>query len=164
LSNLIYILNKVRPKHHYHYWFDSSGWALTFIRSFFRSSLSLACQLQLLSSIILLLFMTPSSHLIFGLPIYLFPSGLAKSFFLIGSSLIRVTYPVNFNLFILAFLTTSVSYIAYVAELCLLYLPFSCISPKIQGRILSNKQGDFSSLFVMTQVSDEYVRRLNMSD
>jgi hypothetical protein len=48
--------------------------------------------------------------------------------------------------------------------LCFLHLPFSCLSPKIQGKNLSNKQGDFSSLFVMTQVSEEYVIRLNRSD
>ena len=94
-----------------------------------------------------------------------FPFWLGKEYlFGIGSSFIRVTYPANFNLFILAFLTTSVSYIVYIAELCLLHLPFSCISPKIQGKILSNKREDFSSLFVMTQVSNEYVRRLNRSD
>jgi len=145
VSNLVYILNKVSLKHYYHYWLDSCVWVLAFLISFFRSSISLACLLQLLSPTILLLSLIPSRHLIFGLPIHLFPSGLAKSnLFATGSSFIRVTYPVNFNLFILALLTTSVSYTVYIAEFCL-HLPFSCISSNTQGRVLSNKQGDFSS-------------------
>jgi hypothetical protein len=127
-------------------------WALAFFRSFLHSSLFIDNLLQFLSPRSSASWSTLSLHLIFGLPIPLFPSGLAiNTLSVIQSSLIRITCPAQGSLLILIYLVRSdSSYNLYNSKLYLLLdWPFSCTAPKMHLRIfLSYIPRDLSSAFV----------------
>jgi len=67
--------------YHYHHWLDSPWWALAFLRSFAHLSLSRATFFRFLTSSILISWLTPSFHRIFGLPTLLTPSSLVLNIF-----------------------------------------------------------------------------------
>jgi hypothetical protein len=70
----ILILNEIYH-HHHHHWFDSPTWALAFLRSFCQLSFSIATFLQFFTPKVLISWITSSSHLSLGLPIFLIPVG-----------------------------------------------------------------------------------------
>jgi hypothetical protein len=72
---------KLKCNHHDH-WLDSPVWTLTFFRSFSQSSLFITTFLQFVIPGTLISWLTPSSHLSLGLPIFLVPSGLLLNTFL----------------------------------------------------------------------------------
>jgi hypothetical protein len=95
--------NTNRDYHHHHYhhhWHDSPLWAVAFLKIIRHSSLLIATLLQFFTPRILMSWHTHSSHLNFGFPTLLFPSGLVLNIFLmILFSLSRITYPTHLSLF-----------------------------------------------------------------
>jgi hypothetical protein len=75
-------------------------WTLTFLRIILHSSLFNATLLQFFTPRILMSWHTHSSHLSFGLPTFLVPSGLVLNIFLmVLFSLVRIKCPAYSSLF-----------------------------------------------------------------
>jgi hypothetical protein len=78
---------------HHHHWLNSPTWALAFLRSFCQLSFSIAMLSQFFTPKVLISWITSSSYLSLGLPVFLIPISLVLNTLLTVLLLsVRVTY------------------------------------------------------------------------
>jgi hypothetical protein len=97
-----------RTHHHHHHWLDSPMWALALLRSLCQLSFSITKFVQFFTPKVLISWITSSSHLSLGLPLFLIPTSLVLNTFLTVLLLsLCVTCSAQPNLFILIYITMS---------------------------------------------------------